>query len=73
MAGTDTQFVMSFVKALSRIERQLLMLYYAERLTPAEIGLVLNIAEARVTAMLDDLVERVRAALRQKEPLAASR
>ena len=63
MRGTDTEFVSSFARALTRTERQLLMLFYAERLTTAEIGLVLNLAEPRVKSMLDAIAERARTAL----------
>ncbi|MHC4992725.1 MAG: sigma factor-like helix-turn-helix DNA-binding protein [Planctomycetota bacterium] len=67
MKGTETGFAESFVRALSRTERQLLMLHYAEELSPAEIGLVLNLGESRVKLMLDSLRRRARAALRVRQ------
>ena len=63
MRGTTTDFATSFSRALSRTERQLLMLFYAERLTTAEIGLVLDLAEPKVRTMLEAIAARARAAL----------
>ena len=60
MPGTDTRLSNTFVRALSRTERQLLMLFYAEELTTAEIGVVLDLAEAQVRNMLDSLQQRAR-------------
>ena len=63
MAGTDTRFFKSFVETLSRTERQMLMLFYAEELTITEIGLVLDLSESRVGSMLDTIRTQARAAL----------
>ena len=63
MPGTETRLSNSFVRALSRTERQLLMLFYAEELTTAEIGVVLDLAESQVSATLDLLRQRARKVL----------
>ncbi len=63
MPDTDAPFNQSFVQSLNRVERQVLVLYYAEELSPAEIGLVLELAQTRVLAVLDDLHVRARTVL----------
>jgi len=47
-------------KGLSREERLVLMLYYFEELTMAEIGLVLNLSESRVSQIHKDILGRLR-------------
>ena len=64
----STQIIDTFAEALNRTERQLIMLFYAERLTPAEIGLVLRMGEGRVNAMLEDIQHRARRALTRCQP-----
>ena len=63
MQGTETRLSNSFVRALSRTERQLLMLFYAEELTTAEIGVVLDLAESQVRTMLETLQQRAKRVL----------
>ena len=48
-------------KGLAREERLVLVLYYFEELTMAEIGLVLNLSESRVSQIHKDILGRLRA------------
>jgi len=52
----------SFLHDLTHAERLLTVLWYAERMTPAEIGAVLDLAESDVIAMHTRVVNRMRAA-----------
>ena len=47
-------------KGLSREERLVLVLYYFEELTMAEIGMVLNLSESRVSQIHKDILGRLR-------------
>ncbi|MCP4248908.1 MAG: sigma-70 family RNA polymerase sigma factor [bacterium] len=47
-------------KGLSREERLVLVLYYYEDLTMAEIGMVLNLSESRVSQIHKDILQRLR-------------
>lgn len=47
-------------KGLAREERLVLTLYYFEELTMAEIGLVLNLSESRVSQIHKDILQRLR-------------
>lgn len=47
-------------RALTREERLVLTLYYFEELTMAEIGLVLNLSESRVSQIHKDILQRLR-------------
>jgi RNA polymerase sigma factor for flagellar operon FliA len=47
-------------KGLTREERLVLTLYYFEELTMAEIGLVLNLSESRVSQIHKDILQRLR-------------
>ncbi|MCB9867171.1 MAG: sigma-70 family RNA polymerase sigma factor [Phycisphaerales bacterium] len=48
-------------KGLAREERLILVLYYHEGLTMAEIGAVLNLSESRVSQIHKDILQRLRA------------
>lgn len=52
----------SFLHDLTHAERLLTVLWYAERMTTAEIGAVLDLSEAEVLAMHNRIVTRMRAA-----------
>ena len=72
MPGKDARFVETFSKALDRTERQLLMLFYAEQLNPAEIGLVTLVdtdeavdAPDQALRILDDVVVEKDAEVRE--------
>lgn len=47
-------------KGLNREERLVLVLYYTEGLTMAEIGLVLDLSESRVSQIHKDVIQRLR-------------
>ena len=47
-------------KGLAREERLVLILYYYEELTMAEIGAVLNLSESRVSQIHKDILQRLR-------------
>ncbi len=47
-------------RGLSREERLVLVLYYTEGLTMAEIGLVLDLSESRVSQIHKDVIARLR-------------
>ena len=47
-------------RGLSREERLVLILYYYEELTMAEIGLVLDLSESRVSQIHKDVITRLR-------------
>ncbi len=48
-------------KGLAREERLVLVLYYYEGMTMAEIGLVLDLSESRVSQIHKEIIERLRA------------
>ena len=52
-----TDFV---TRGLSREERLVLLLYYYEELTMAEIGVVLDLSESRVSQIHKDVLARLR-------------
>ena len=47
-------------RGLTREERLVLVLYYYEDLTMAEIGVVLNLSESRVSQIHKDILQRLR-------------
>jgi RNA polymerase sigma factor for flagellar operon FliA len=47
-------------RGLSRDERMILVLYYYENLTMAEIGSLLNLSESRVSQIHKDVLQRLR-------------
>ena len=55
MYSQDAAQMSRFFDGLNRTERYVLLLFYADGLTPKEIGLVLDLGEARVRAMLQSL------------------
>jgi RNA polymerase sigma factor for flagellar operon FliA len=52
-----TEFI---TRGLSREERLVLILYYYEDLTMAEIGVVLDLSESRVSQIHKDVIARLR-------------
>jgi DNA-directed RNA polymerase specialized sigma24 family protein len=71
MSGRDTAGLRGFARALSQTERYVLMPFYAEELTPTETGLVLELPESEVLAILDRVRGHARAFLRRRKPAAA--
>ncbi len=63
MPSTDAATVNELVHLLDRTERLLITFYYVDRLSLAEIALVLDIAPPRVVEMLQMVRHRIRAAV----------
>ena len=53
-------------RGLSREERLVLILYYYEDLTMAEIGVVLDLSESRVSQIHKDVIARLRTRFRDE-------
>jgi RNA polymerase sigma factor (sigma-70 family) len=53
-------------RGLSREERLVLVLYYFEDLTMAEIGVVLSLSESRVSQIHKDVISRLRTRFKDK-------
>ncbi len=56
----------AFMSTLNRTERLILLLFYADQLSQAEISLVLDLPESRVNSMLDSLKEQAVAVMQSK-------
>lgn len=52
MASKDAQRIRNYVQALGRDDRYILMLYYADGLTPLEIGVLLGRSASSVDSRL---------------------
>ena len=52
MSGREAACLRSFVHELGQTERYVLLLFYADDLTPTEIGVVLQLPKRRVQAIL---------------------
>lgn len=48
MPSKDAQRIRDYVRSLQRDDRYILMLYYADGLTPLEIGALLGLSAAKV-------------------------
>lgn len=55
MADSQARQVRDYVQALDRDDRYIVLLYYADGLTPMEISRVLDLPSTRVRARLDEL------------------
>ena len=53
MSGTDAMRMKQCVTGLERTERYVVLMYFADDLTPAEIGEVLDVSLGRVADILD--------------------
>ncbi|MBX3393794.1 MAG: FliA/WhiG family RNA polymerase sigma factor [Phycisphaerae bacterium] len=58
-------------KGLNREERLVLVLYYTEGLTMAEIGLVLDLSESRVSQIHKDVIARLRRRFKEQAEMVA--
>jgi RNA polymerase sigma factor for flagellar operon FliA len=56
------------LRRLSRAERLLVILYYAEQMTMREIGLVLGLSESRVSQMRTIIMDKLKAQLAGRDP-----
>jgi len=54
-------------RGLSRAERLIIVLYYYEQMTMKEIGMTLDLSESRVSQMHSAIIERLRAALENRD------
>lgn len=55
MADSQARRIRNYVQALERNDRYIVMLYYADGLTPMEISRVLDLPSSAVRARLDEL------------------
>ena len=72
MIGKDAVQLRHFFQQLTYRDRYILLLFYADGLTPAEIGLVLERSAQRVESRLDILKLEARSVLGGGESLAGS-
>ncbi|MEM9883038.1 MAG: hypothetical protein AAF800_08995 [Planctomycetota bacterium] len=63
MSCTDADRVRACLSDLGRTDRYVVLMYFADELTPAEIGLVLDVPLCRVNQVLDTFRQTVVAAL----------
>ena len=56
----NRQALRDSLAGLSQTERLVLMLHYAERLSAAEIAIILELSEARVALTIDAVYRRIR-------------
>ena len=59
MSSKEATRVKQCLGALERIERYVVLMFFADDLTPAEIGVVLDVSLKRVTDILDRFREAV--------------
>lgn len=59
MSSTDATRVKQCLGTLDRIERYVVLMFFADDLTPSEIGLVLDVSLARVTSIIDSFRQAV--------------
>ena len=55
MADSEARRVHDYVRALERDDRYIVLLYYADGLTPMEISRVLDLPSSRVRTRLEEL------------------
>ena len=65
MQGCNVEFARQFVRGLNQLQRNVLMLHYAECLTTPEISAVLNLSAQRVQEILDYVRRETKSALEQ--------
>jgi len=63
MSGKDAAVLRGFVKQLPRVDRLIMLLWYADGLNVAEIAAVLELGEAEVSRRLESLRGRAREAM----------
>ena len=72
MSSTDAATLKSFLNTLPRTDRHILLLSLADGLNTTEIGLVLDLTEARVAARLERLKAGASGAIRAARKEAAN-
>ncbi len=65
MQGCNVEFARQFVRGLNQLQRNVLMLHYAECLTTMEISAVLDVSAQRVQEILNQVRRDTRQALEQ--------
>jgi DNA-directed RNA polymerase specialized sigma24 family protein len=63
MHGRDVAFLHRLAESFNRTERTILALHFGEQLTPAEVGLVLELSERDVTSTIASMESRTRDAV----------
>ena len=66
MADSQAKQVRDYVQGLDRDDRYIVLLYYADGLTPMEISRVLDLPSTRVRARLDELRTQLAGLTRSK-------
>ena len=66
MNSKDAVRMRAFMSTLGRTERLILLLFYADQLSQAEISLVLDMPESRVSSMLGSLKQQAVAAMQHE-------
>ena len=69
MTGKEADRLKFFIRALGKTERYVLLLFYADDLTPTEIGWVLDLPEPRVVAILNGMRRRLEVCLGHQQGL----
>ena len=69
MNGTQKQHMKDFLKNLTRPERLIVVLYYYDELTMAEIAKVLELPQADVLQMHSSIIARCRSYLQESRLL----
>ena len=67
MADSQARQIRNYVQALDRDDRYIVLLYYADGLTPMEISRVLDLPSTRVRTRLEELRSQL-AGLTQAKP-----
>jgi DNA-directed RNA polymerase specialized sigma24 family protein len=68
MKGMEAELLRSFLQNLGREDRLVLLLHYADGLTPGEIGAVLGKAETRIALTLARLKQAAVGRVRRTTP-----
>ena len=63
MCYWKTDQILNKINKLKNIDRLILMLYYYENMTMTEIGLLLDISEARISQIIGKLLIQLKADL----------
>ena len=68
MKSTQAKNVRELIATFSTLERQMLILHWAEEMKPVEIELIFGLDEGSVCKMLHDIKQRMQKALRHCPP-----
>ena len=72
MNGTDAARMKACLTALDTTDRYVVLMYYADELTPSEISIVLDIALSRVNQTLDRFRAAAAAVLKRLDSSSAA-